>query len=141
MKKRALLTCLITFLFISNQTSSPAREKQVTNSQQRLAARRHEQLVKRGKAIFSAYQCLDCHKLQGKGCIDGITLDGVGDLRSSSFLREQLEDPEKHLAKVRPGESSMMTAPNMNKAEVQAVVAYLKTFKTPAKTKGTKKQQ
>ncbi len=100
-----------------------------TQSKKLSTGRQNKNLVARGRALFTAYQCLDCHKLAGKGCIDGITLDGVGDLRSVDFLIAQLEDPEEHIARVLPGQTSLMTAPNLSKDEVKAVVAYLKTLK------------
>jgi mono/diheme cytochrome c family protein len=88
-------------------------------------------LVARGKKLFIANQCLDCHRLAGKGAIEGIGLDGVGDLRTVQFLTAQLEDPEKHVRETLHNNSSMMVVPKFSKEEIRAVVAYLKTLKSP----------
>jgi mono/diheme cytochrome c family protein len=125
------MACSLICFAISAQAVYFAKDSPVKKiSKQSAAGRRQRELALRGKALFAAYQCLDCHKLAGKGCIDGINLDGEGDLRTTSFLKEQLEDPEKHAAKIKPQETSLMTPPNMNRDEVQAVVAYLKTLKS-----------
>lgn len=97
-----------------------------------------KQLAEQGKVLFAAYQCLDCHKLAGKGCIEGVTLDGVGSLRSEAFLRAQLSDPEKHVAQTFPGQSSSMPKPYLSSGEMNAVVAYLKTL-TKSQVKSNKK--
>lgn len=92
-------------------------------------------LAQQGKVLFAAYQCLDCHKLAGKGCIDGVTLDGIGSLRSEAFLRAQLSDPEKHVSKYFPGQTSLMAKPHLSSGEMNAVIAYLKTLtKVPVKS-------
>ena len=88
-------------------------------------------LVRQGKELFEANQCLDCHRLGGKGCADGVVLDGVGQKRTARFLRAQLQDPEEHVARAArefKGEPNLMTAPNLSKPEIDAVVAYLKSM-------------
>ena len=92
------------------------------------ASQRQKMLIARGKAIFTANQCLDCHRLGGRGCVEGVELDGVGSLRSTAFLTAQLADPEKHVRETLHSDANMMTAPNLSKDEVRAVVAYLKTL-------------
>lgn len=88
-------------------------------------------LEQRGHRIFLANQCLDCHRIKEKGCVEGISLDGVGKLRSSAFLTAQLADPEKHVSEVLKkyeGDPNLMPSPNLSKDEIKAVVAYLKTL-------------
>lgn len=97
----------------------------------KLRTQTNAKIIARGKGLFTDNQCLDCHKLAGKGAIEGIELDGVGSIRSTEFLRGQLEDPEKHVKETLHNNSNMMVAPNLSKDEVRAIVAYLKTLKKP----------
>lgn len=131
MRIKAFLICWLIFFSIYNSNKSFSQTR--SSSQPSKSNFHNTKLVMRGAGLFKAYQCLDCHKLAGKGCIDGISLDGEGELRSTAFLTEQLEDPEKHAAKTLNGLPGLMTPPNMSKDEVQAVVAYLKSLKLPKK--------
>lgn len=88
-------------------------------------------LVARGKALFLANGCVDCHRVAGAGASEGVLLDGVGKRRTRKFLQEHLRDPEEHVARNAEafgGDPNMMTAPNLNQAEIDALVAYLMTL-------------
>ena len=131
------ILCTTIILLGVIQTDALGKKRQERSARYQSPAK-HRELVARGRALFVSYQCLDCHKLAGKGCIDGIELDGVGDRRSESFLIQQLKDPEKHVDKVRPGDASLMTPQELNPLELKAVVAYLKTLKSTS-TKDSQK--
>lgn len=92
-------------------------------------------LIKKGKMIFEANQCLDCHKLNGRGCVDGLSLDDIGDRRSKEFLNAQITDPEKHIAQMKSCDPSLMTTPNLSGDEVDAVVAFLRSLKKKSAVK------
>lgn len=84
--------------------------------------------IRRGKEIFLANGCFDCHRVAGKGSDDGVALDGIAQRRAKSFLQEHLKDPEEHVAhnfKEFGGDPNLMTSPNLSKSEIDAVVAYL----------------
>lgn len=139
--QRPKLTLLmLSLLFVSGSVTTLAKSKsqaQVsTKSKQSVIA--HKALVARGKALFAANQCLDCHQVAGKGCVDGISLDGIGKIRTDEFLTEQLKDPEAHVARALRnfhGETSLMASPNLSKSEIKAVVAYLRTLPAPSGSK------
>ncbi len=95
-------------------------------------------LITKGKALFAANQCLDCHSLAGKGNTnDGISLDDITTRRSINFIQKQLKDPEAHVAnapKAFDGDPNMMPAPNLNSSEINAVIEYLKSLSPTQKT-------
>ncbi len=93
-------------------------------------------IVERGKSLFRANQCLDCHSLDHKGNNDGVSLTGIGQRRTTQFLKEHLRDPEAHVAhhaKEFDGDPNMMTPPGLTESEINAVVAYLKSLPLPKK--------
>ena len=106
----------------------PTEKHELKRSPPRVKSYR-SRLIQRGEQIFQANQCLDCHLVAGKGCAEGVALDGIGQRRTAKFLEEQLADPEAHVARAAKefkGDPNLMTAPNLSKAEIDAVVAYLR---------------
>ncbi len=89
-------------------------------------------MVKRGKDLYRQYQCADCHSIEGKGNLDGVSLDKIAKKRSRAFLLEQILDPEKHVEnnpKAFNGDTNLMPPQQLEKAEASAIVDYLKTLK------------
>ncbi|MBX9722209.1 MAG: cytochrome c [Candidatus Obscuribacterales bacterium] len=99
-------------------------------------------MITKGKDLFAANQCLDCHSLAGKGNTnDGISLDDITNRRTVSFIQKQLKDPEAHVAnapKAFDGDPNMMPAPNLNSTEINAVIEYLKSLSPPKQKTQTK---
>ncbi len=86
---------------------------------------------KRGQALFQANECSACHSINGKGCLEGVALDGIWTRRSEEFLISQLTDPEKHVSshpEIYQGDPNMMPHPHLTPLEVKLVVAYLLTL-------------
>src|SRR4029453_11762273 len=114
------------------QEAMPQNRSQAQPSGKQVAKKsvsRRSTLIQQGKELFSENQCLDCHLLGGKGCADGVALDDVGRRRTAKFIEEQLADPERHVARAARefgGEPNLMTAPNLSKPEIDAIVAYLR---------------
>lgn len=103
-----------------------------------------QERIARGKEIFLANQCLDCHLVAGKGSVDGVGLDGIAQKRTKRFLQEHLKDPEEHVAhnaKAFGGDPNLMTAPNLSKSEIDDVVAYLRSLPANPVLKLRKKRQ
>lgn len=95
----------------------------------------------RGKQLYLANGCMDCHSIDGRGCTEGVSLSSVGLRRDAQFLKEQLIDPEKHVEKNRKAfnsEPNLMTNPNLTPKEIDLIVDYLQTLKKPLPKKGLK---
>ncbi len=97
--------------------------------------------VQKGKSIFLANGCMDCHSVNGQGCTEGVSLSSVGLRRDAEFLKQQLVDPDKHVEKNKKAfnsEPNLMTNPNLSPGEVSLIVDYLQTLKKPLPKKGSK---
>jgi mono/diheme cytochrome c family protein len=97
--------------------------------------------VARGKALFLANGCMDCHSINGQGCTEGVSLSSVGLRRDADFLKQQLIDPDKHVEKNKKAfnsEPNLMTNPDLSPKEVDLIVTYLQTLKKPVPKKGEK---
>lgn len=89
---------------------------------------KHSSLEKVGKGLFQENQCLECHSLSGRGCLEGVPLDGIGDRRTVDFLRAQLKDPERHFLSLYHEDAASMPSQNLSNPEINALVAYLQTL-------------
>lgn len=88
--------------------------------------------IKRGKELYRLYQCADCHSINNEGNKQGVSLDKVGEKRSSKFMLEQILDPEKHVEKNARnfnGDPNLMPAQQLEKDEAEAIVLFLKTLR------------
>ena len=83
--------------------------------------------VKQGRQLFETNKCLLCHKLDGKGGILSVALDGVADRRDAEALARVLRDPATEL-KDSKAKVKMPKFP-LSDEEVDALVAYLRTLK------------
>lgn len=109
-------------------TAKARMSKVLTNKSAKPNSKEQLKRIERGKALFLANQCLDCHLVAGKGCDEGFVLDDISKRRTTEFVREHLNDPEQHVArnaKAFEGNPNLMPAPNLSKAEINDVVAYL----------------
>lgn len=99
----------------------------------------HNQDVSKGKALFRANGCFDCHSVNGQGCTEGVSLSSVGLRRDAIFIKQQLVDPEAHVEKHKKAfnsEPNLMTNPNLSSKEIDLIVSYLRTLKKPVPKKG-----
>lgn len=97
--------------------------------------------AQKGKSLFLANGCMDCHSVNGQGCTEGVSLSSVGLRRDAEFLKQQLVDPDKHVEKNKKAfnsEPNLMTNPNLAPGEVALIVDYLQTLKKPLPKKGLK---
>lgn len=88
--------------------------------------------VSMGKNLYKQYQCFDCHSIAGKGCKDGIGLDGIGSIRTKEFIREHIVDPDKHFDKHPEAfqvDLNLMPPQQLEPAEVASLVEYLFSLK------------
>ena len=85
----------------------------------------------KGRQVFEQYKCLLCHSLDGKGGKLSVALDGVAARRDAAAMKRILLNPEKELA----GSKAKVKMPVVpfKDGEVDALVTYLQTLKTPAK--------
>ncbi len=131
-----IMACTLAFSVaaFSNEASSQqtaqirASTKETQSKVTKRSGNRQLLRIRAGQALFRANQCLDCHRVAAQGHKEGVVLDGIGLRRTRKFLQDHLKDPEEHVArnaKAFGGEPNLMTPPNLNKAEIDDLVAYL----------------
>ncbi len=85
--------------------------------------------IDQGQKLFTEQKCALCHAIAGKGNAKG-ALDGVGAKLSAAEIREWIADPKGMTDKTKATRKPPMKAyPNLTKADVDALVAYLQTLK------------
>ena len=122
-----MLVCSLAVLLNESSTAKTGRTKPINQD------------VLKGKMLFRANGCFDCHSVNGQGSTEGVSLSSVGLRRDSAFLKQQLQDPEKHVEKNKKAfnsEPNLMTNPNLSSKETDLIVAYLRTLKKPVPKKG-----
>jgi len=87
--------------------------------------------VKKGREVFDRMKCSLCHKVGDKGGTLGPSLDGVALRRDAAAMRRILEHPDKELTD--PGNKVKMPTFPFKDGEIDALIAFLQTLKTPAK--------
>jgi len=92
-----------------------------------------EDAVARGKRLFTESKCTMCHSVAGKGNPKG-ALDGVGARLVPADLRKWLVEPKVMAAKAKAKverKPAMPSFETLKKEDLDALVAYLATLKTP----------
>ncbi len=115
----------------SNGASSK-REKNAKKKNAPKKALSETASIKLGQKLYKQYQCFDCHSLNGKGCKDGILLDGLGKKRTKAFIREHIVDPDKHFDKHPAAfttDMNLMPPQNLEPYEIDSLVDYLHSLK------------
>jgi mono/diheme cytochrome c family protein len=85
--------------------------------------------AEQGKAVYAAQKCGVCHAIAGVGNKRG-TLDAVGTKLSADLIRQWIVTPAEMTAKTKAERKPLMRAyPNLPKADVDALVAYLSALK------------
>lgn len=94
------------------------------------AAGQSAEQVAAGKAVFDAQKCSMCHQVAGKGN-KMYPLDGVATKLSEADLRKWITAPAEMEAKLESPPKLKMSARkfNLKPADIDALVAYLKTLK------------
>jgi mono/diheme cytochrome c family protein len=85
--------------------------------------------VDEGVKVYAAQKCSICHSIAGVGN-KKLPLDGVGTKLTAAQLREWIVDPRAAEKKANSTAKPAMKAyPNLPKAEVDALVAYMQSLK------------
>ena len=85
-------------------------------------------LVDKGAQVYAAQKCGLCHSVAGKGNKQH-PLDGVGGKLSADDLRKWITTPKEMEAKLASKPKvSMRAYPNLPKADLDALVAYLQSL-------------
>ena len=85
--------------------------------------------VDHGLKVYASSKCSMCHSVAGKGNAKGI-LDNVGAKLSAEEIRQWLVDPEAMRVKTKAERKPLMKSyASLNKADLDALVAYLQTLK------------
>jgi mono/diheme cytochrome c family protein len=138
---------------IAKDASSPSREKlKSTSSTQKSKAQKSKPLKSKsqkaalkanepGLALIKAYQCLDCHTLNGQGAKDGLPLDQLKLPRR--LVVDHMLDPEASVER-NPfpfnSEPNMMPSHQLSRAEAEAIARYLFEKQPKSPVKKTAKQ-
>jgi mono/diheme cytochrome c family protein len=86
-------------------------------------------LAKKGEAVYAAQKCQICHSVAGKGNQKG-ALDKVGSKLSADEIRQWIVAAPEMTAKTKAERKPPMRAyPNIAKADLDALVAYLQSLK------------
>jgi len=86
--------------------------------------------AEQGAALFVSQKCTMCHSVAGKGNPKG-SLDGVGAAKKPDEIKQWIVDPEAMRAKTNATRTPAMKALKLSADQVDALVAYLGTLKTP----------
>ena len=78
--------------------------------------------AERGQEVYTAQRCSMCHAIAGKGNSKS-PLDDVGSRMSADEIRKYITAPKSVKA-----DSKMKAYPNLPAADLDALVAYLKTL-------------
>ena len=82
-----------------------------------------------GEKVYAANKCQMCHSIDGKGNAKG-PLDHVGSKLSAAEIRSWMTDAEGMTAKTKAARKPMMKSyPKMEKADLDALVAYMQSLK------------
>lgn len=85
--------------------------------------------IEQGQKVYASNRCQICHSIEGKGNAKG-SLDGVGKKRSAEEIRAWMTDAEGMTAKTKSTRKPLMKSyPNMAKADLDALVAYMQSLK------------
>ena len=92
------------------------------------AAPAYAQDAAKGAEVFAAQKCSMCHSVAGKG--GKLALDGVGSKMTKADIEEWITKPveaaKKHNSTAKP---AMRAYPNLPKADLDNVVAYMLSLK------------
>lgn len=86
------------------------------------------QQVEAGKKLYASEGCTKCHQVAGQGNRMSV-LDGVGDKLTAEELKMWLTNPDEMAAKLPRRPVVRMPKVDLEDAEVNALVAYLRTLK------------
>jgi mono/diheme cytochrome c family protein len=87
-----------------------------------------QDLKAKGEKLFVDQKCTLCHAIAGKGNVKG-PLDEVGSKDSAADIRAWISDANAMTAKTGATRKPVMKQFTLDKADVDALVAYLTTFK------------
>lgn len=87
-----------------------------------------QDLKAKGEALFVDQKCTLCHSVAGKGNTKG-PLDGVGSKDSEADIRAWITDANAMTAKTGAARKPAMKQFALEKADVDALVAYLTALK------------
>jgi mono/diheme cytochrome c family protein len=94
-----------------------------------LAAAQDAGQLDKGMQVYAAQKCSLCHSIAGKGNKQH-PLDGVGTKVTADDMRKWITSPKEMEAKLATKPKVPMKAfPNLPKADLDALVAYLQSLK------------
>lgn len=107
----------------------------------RKLVRNPEASVREGRRLFLESSCMTCHSVGGKGGTSAPALDGIGKVRSRSYIEAKIRDPQAHpinvvrgLAtsakrKAKTSTKSRMIQADLFDDQIKSLTDYLLTLK------------
>jgi len=94
-----------------------------------------QDLVQQGIKVYADRKCSVCHSIAGKGNTKG-PLDEVGSKLTADEMRAWMVTPKEMTVKMKAERKpAMLPYPDISKADVDAVVAYMLTLKKAPEAK------
>lgn len=113
--------CVLTWAGIASPWSPPMEAWKADPTPEKLLVGRTP-LERQGALVFQNKQCRNCHALEGTGGFRGPLLDDVAARLTPDQMVRQV---------IQGGGNMPAYGKNLNPAEVEALVAYMKTLKPP----------
>ena len=88
--------------------------------------------VAQGAKVYAEQKCSMCHSIAGKGNKNGV-LDDVASKLKAEEIREWIVDAKGMTAKTKAPRKPLMKSYTLPKEDLDALVAYMMTLKTPKK--------
>jgi mono/diheme cytochrome c family protein len=88
--------------------------------------------IAQGVKVYAEQKCSMCHSIAGKGNKNGV-LDDVASKLKAEEIREWIVDAKGMTAKTKAARKPLMKSYTLPKEDLDALVAYMMTLKTPKK--------
>ena len=93
------------------------------------ASAQDAKMIERGKQVYVEQKCKMCHSIGAEGNPKG-PLDDTGNKLKAAEIKEWIVNPKDMTAKTKAERKPFMKAyPNLPKADVDALVAYMQSLK------------
>lgn len=112
------MTLVFSGIFIGLTIHSHTRFDDLTNTENLTPK------VKKGKKVWHAYNCINCHTLLGEGAYYAPDLTNIASQRGDAYLKAFMKDPSQFYSEDDYGR--VMPDLDMTDKEIEQVIAFLK---------------
>jgi mono/diheme cytochrome c family protein len=120
--KTAAAAASVLLVWAAHAAAGPVRASRTAVSQDKSQ-------IEHGMKVYADQKCSVCHAIAGKGNVKG-PLDDVGSRLTADQIREWMVNPAEMTKKTKAERKPAMRAyPNLAKADLDALVAYMLSVK------------